>query len=290
MMKRTKKLLSAALALALTFALGVPALAQSQTIAAPTVVLEKTLLNGKELATGSVSAQMEGEILMLPVRQVAEALGFTVTWIPADKGVELNDGIVKTKIYIGSDSYYMASATAIGMSRPDSLGAAPVLADGKTYVPAALFTLLYGKDSAVAVEDQTLKITRGDHLLKSTIKETRVDGVSVNIVPFTVCFDGKNKLVPMETLAELLSFEVTAVKEENAYQLDNGTAKTTIYMDVDSYFKASSKAIGMTCPVQLGSAPVTVGETVYVPAALFDLLCGEGTITLDDVTMLVKTK
>ncbi len=47
----------------------------------------------------------------------------------------------------GTDSYYMASSTAIGMSAPTALGAAPVLKNDVTYVPAELFNILLGQGS-----------------------------------------------------------------------------------------------------------------------------------------------
>lgn len=47
----------------------------------------------------------------------------------------------------GTDSYYMVSSTAIGMSAPTALGVAPVLKNDVTYVPAELFNILLGQGS-----------------------------------------------------------------------------------------------------------------------------------------------
>ena len=93
-------------------------------------------------------------LLMLPLRSVAEGLGFKVSWNGTDQSVLLNDGAVKTTIYIGDDSYFKASSQAIGLTQNFSLGAAPIIIDGSTYVPAALFNLLYSDNDMVTVESK----------------------------------------------------------------------------------------------------------------------------------------
>lgn len=96
---------------------------------------------------------------MLPLRATAEKLGFKVVWNEENQSIDLDDGEVNTKVYIGKDNYYMASSTAIGMSAPTALGAAPVLKGDKTYVPAGMFEILCGKGS-VAVKDSSVVINQ----------------------------------------------------------------------------------------------------------------------------------
>lgn len=100
-----------------------------------------------------------GKCIMLPLRATAEKLGFKVVWNEENQSIDLDDGEVKTKVYIGKDNYYMASSTAIGMSAPTALGAAPVLKGDKTYVPAGMFEILCGKGS-VAVKDSSVVINK----------------------------------------------------------------------------------------------------------------------------------
>ncbi len=90
-------------------------------------------------------------ILLLSLRAVAEGLGFKVTWKAEDKSIILDDGTVKTTLYIGNDSYFKASSAAIGLTQNFSLGAPPMLIDDSTYVPAALFHLLYSDNNAVRI-------------------------------------------------------------------------------------------------------------------------------------------
>ena len=100
-----------------------------------------------------------GKCIMLPLRSTAEKLGFKVIWNGENQSIDLDDGEVNTKVYIGKDNYYMASSTAIGMSAPTALGAAPVLKGDKTYVPAGMFEILCGKGS-VEVKDNSIVINK----------------------------------------------------------------------------------------------------------------------------------
>ena len=74
---------------------------------------------------------------MIPLRAVAEPLGFTVTW---DNGsVLVDNGIIHTKVTIGVDRYVITTSREdlVGMSAPFSLGAAPYVVEGVTYAVSA---------------------------------------------------------------------------------------------------------------------------------------------------------
>ena len=68
---------------------------------------------------------------MVPLREVAEAAGFTVTWDAENRAVILNDGVYSLKI--GENSY------AKGKMMPLTLSAAPEIVNDLTYVPAEFF-------------------------------------------------------------------------------------------------------------------------------------------------------
>lgn len=70
--------------------------------------------------------------LMLPLREIAETLGFTVTWDGDLKAVMLNDGMYSLKI--GENEYVK------GKMMPLQLNAAPEITDDLTYVPFEYFT------------------------------------------------------------------------------------------------------------------------------------------------------
>lgn len=69
--------------------------------------------------------------VMIPLRAVAEALGYNVTWDNETQTVMLNNIIT---LSIGKD-YYTYARTA-----PITLGVAPTLVQGRTYVPIEFFT------------------------------------------------------------------------------------------------------------------------------------------------------
>ena len=116
----------------------------------------KVTVDGAALDLGTLAPYEQDGRVMLPLRKVAEALGFAVTWNQETQTASVDDGLVKSSVTIGVDSYYMASSQAIGMSAPQSFGVAPVLHSDSTFVPSDLFTLLCGqstvKDGVVALE------------------------------------------------------------------------------------------------------------------------------------------
>lgn len=73
-------------------------------------------------------------IKMVPVRQIAEAFGYTVIWNPTTSSADilLNKTPV-TSIKIGSNSYSAESGTR------RELESAPIIYDGRTYVPVSFF-------------------------------------------------------------------------------------------------------------------------------------------------------
>ncbi len=106
----------------------------------------------KAIQVDGTSLMDQNGLLMVPLRLVAEDLGFKTDWKGEDQSILLDDGTVKTTLYIGSDSYFKASSQAIGLTQNFSIGVAPILIDGRTYVPAALFNLLYSDNEAVKVQ------------------------------------------------------------------------------------------------------------------------------------------
>lgn len=99
--------------------------------------------------------------IMVPVRAVAEALGFQVTW-HSDQTLNLNNGDMQCDFAIGQNSYivYTANPDLVGMSAPFALESAPELKGSTTYVPVSLFVPLFGNDPAtVTMEENTVNIS-----------------------------------------------------------------------------------------------------------------------------------
>lgn len=93
--------------------------------------------------------------IMVPLRAVAEKLGFTVTW-NGDGSVLLDDGSMHSTVTIGEDCYQVTTSNPdlVGMSAPFSLGAPPYTSQGVTYVPLGLFDALLGsREGAVTMTE-----------------------------------------------------------------------------------------------------------------------------------------
>ncbi len=92
------------------------------------------VVNNKPIKAPSVYTNKKGTF-MLPLRAIAENLGFDVKWEGKTKTVMLGKGICLT---IGKDNYiYMKTA-------PIQLGTAPEVIDGKTFVPLSFFKYVLG--------------------------------------------------------------------------------------------------------------------------------------------------
>lgn len=152
-----------------------------------------------------------GEVLVLvPLRETAEQLGFKVSY---NKGTILvDDGIMHTNLTIGKNTYQVVTSNPdlVGMSAPFSLSSAPVMTNGKTYVPIELFVPLTGNDSSIIKTD-------GSAISISKKADTKNEDVQI-----------PNPLTEHETLADLaktLGFDVTLPAVDKAY-------KETAFIDI----------------------------------------------------------
>ena len=155
-------------------------------------------------------AANEEVLVLVPLRQTAEQLGFKVSY---NKGTILvDDGIMHTNLTIGENTYQVVTSNPdlIGMSAPFSLSSAPVMTNGKTYVPIELFVPLTGNDSSIIKTD-------GSAISISKKADTKNEDVQI-----------PNPLTEHETLADLaktVGFDVTLPAVDKAY-------KETAFIDI----------------------------------------------------------
>lgn len=112
-----------------------------------------------------VAVELIGGIPMLPLRSVAEGLGYTVTWNEEDQSVSLTKGAQYIHMRLGEDSY------SFSRRAPQQLGSAPVLKDDTlTYVPLAFISdILNGYFSEN--EDGTYKIVNPSIVTVTSVNE-----------------------------------------------------------------------------------------------------------------------
>ncbi|RJX37494.1 DUF3298 domain-containing protein [Paenibacillus pinisoli] len=91
------------------------------------------VINGKKaLQPGFMNET--GNRIMLPLRELSEGLGFTITWNAENRSAELTKpkSPISTLVQVGKDQYNVNK-----QAKP--LGAAPIIKEGTMYVPADFF-------------------------------------------------------------------------------------------------------------------------------------------------------
>lgn len=207
-----KKTISMMMALAVAGTMAAPAMAvndEPMVIApAPNAQSQqaqmKIVVNGKTMPVQTISVN---GCTMAPVRAIAEALGFKVTW-NADRSININNGEMQSDLRIGDNSYvvYTAVEGMAGMSAPFSLGSAPIIKNNTTYVPIDLFVPLFGNDPA------TVK-TSGDTITINPDAKTE-DGDSSQILNLLTAHDS------LAELAKAVGFDIKAPTVPAGYEAD----------------------------------------------------------------------
>ncbi len=113
---------------------------------------EGIFINGQKLETPDANIQMMNGHMMLPVRAVAEAIGYTVAWDQPTQSVHLTNGVTDVKFAIGSDMYVKEGDMVY--QSPDM--PAPVAVNGRTYVPVSLFVNLLGNNLYIQTTEKAV--------------------------------------------------------------------------------------------------------------------------------------
>ena len=116
---------------------------------------EYTLLVNGKVVHALPSFVKEDKTVMVPLRAAAEALGYEVTWLEESQTVMVG----KASLVIGKDAYAFAKMA------PQSLGAAPELREGRTFVPMEFFGKILPE---LTSEVETKTGSEGDTTTKNT--------------------------------------------------------------------------------------------------------------------------
>lgn len=114
----------------------------------PLIGVPQITVNGEavDLSKTSLSQYMYAENgnTMVPLRAVAEKMGYTVDWNGEKQAVTVGNDTWEVVLQIGEDNYFGVTKIkdAVGMTAPQSYGAAPQLIENTTFVPAKMFELM----------------------------------------------------------------------------------------------------------------------------------------------------
>ncbi len=111
--------------------------------------VKKLVVNDKEVCDLSYDA--EAKTFMIPVRAVAESLGYTVEWFGGELKVTVNNDESGVEFKIGENSYKAKDAESCKLEKQ------PELINDTTYVPSSVFSKLLGKTVAIDGENLTVK-------------------------------------------------------------------------------------------------------------------------------------
>ncbi|MBZ2175147.1 copper amine oxidase N-terminal domain-containing protein [Schnuerera sp. xch1] len=106
--------------------------------------MDKVIINGAEIDLDNSIYKIEDEVVMVPLRQIAETLGYKVLWNEEERSVELTKGAHWFLVKIGEDDYNYARKKV-------QLGTAPELTDSKTFVPLD-FVELIGAEIGLTID------------------------------------------------------------------------------------------------------------------------------------------
>lgn len=296
-----KKTIAALMSLTVACAMFTPAFAAETESPAPISEPPAVISETPEETTGRYTFEINGEdvsmdaVIMVPLRVIAEPLGFKVAW---DNGQVLVDNdVMHCVVTIGADSYIVTTSVdgMDGMSAPFSLGAAPYVVDGTTYVPLELFDALLGsKVGTITLDDNKLKInTEGTGNVEipnpfvecGTLAEAGEIGGFELRAPESVGDYDRTSILAMD--GELI--EVLYKSGDDTVSIRKAPGADDISGDFSSYAEATvSKVDGMEVTMKGDSGKVylavwTSGEYTYSVSASAGMSRGEMTDLIREI-------
>lgn len=120
-------------------------------------VLDKVIINGEELDLKDNKIKDKDNFVMLPLRPIAEKLGFGINWNEETNSVELVKGTVNAMLADGEDKYTIQHGKLL-IQEVKSVGMFPMNIDGYLYVPSDFFGILLEDSSVLSSVDGILNI------------------------------------------------------------------------------------------------------------------------------------
>lgn len=262
---------------------------------APTSSSYSVVIENKTLDLGGETVYELNKHMMVPLRTVAEKLGFKVKWDGECQGISLDNGEVNTIVYIGQDNYYMASSTAIGMSAPTALGVAPALKNGTTYVPADMFNILYCED-VVSVKDNVITIkTDNDNNeeeivgMPNPFVEYKTVDEAQKVLPFSAVVPSNVKGYELKNVSvmsnEMLQLIYKNGDKELKYRMEKGS--DDISGDYNEYKDIKTVKVG-DVEVKVRKSEETM-STIWTNGDLTFSLYSNGNLNEKDITDIISS-
>lgn len=262
---------------------------------APTSSSYSVVIENNTLDLGGETVYELNKHMMVPLRTVAEKLGFKVKWDGECQGISLDNGEVNTIVYIGQDNYYMASSTAIGMSAPTALGVAPVLKNGTTYVPADMFNILYCED-VVSVKDNVITIkTDNDNNeeeivgMPNPFVEYKTVDEAQKVLPFSAVVPSNVKGYELKNVSvmsnEMLQLIYKNGDKELKYRMEKGS--DDISGDYNEYKDIKTVKVG-DVEVKVRKSEETM-STIWTNGDITFSLYSNGNLTEKDITDIISS-
>lgn len=262
---------------------------------APTSSSYSVVIENNTLDLGGETVYELNKHMMVPLRTVAEKLGFKVKWDGECQGISLDNGEVNTIVYIGQDNYYMASSTAIGMSAPTALGVAPALKNGTTYVPADIFNILYC-DDVVSIKDNVITIkTDNDNNeeeivgMPNPFVEYKTVDEAQKVLPFSAVVPSNVKGYELKNVSvmsnEMLQLIYKNGDKEITYRVEKGS--DDISGDYNEYKDIKTVKVG-DVEVKVRKSEETM-STIWTNGDLTFSLYSNGNLNEKDITDIISS-
>lgn len=198
----------------------------------------------------------EDKTAMIPLRAVAEALGYELVWKGETMSVELSKGNQWTSVTIGQDRYSFAKMLL-------ELGKAPELKDNTTYVPLAFAAEVLKAN--VSASEETLSISQIDQQPQDSFGGMHwvlvVDGEGMGDPRPHV--DGDHVMIPLKPVVEALGYKYSWNEETQTAEVSKGAQWTSVKVGEDSYSFAKMA-------IKLGKAPTLKDGNLFVPLSFVD--------------------
>lgn len=165
-------------------------------------------VNGASISDGYWTK--DGEVAMIPLRDLTEALGIELEWNKENKSAELTQGTLWTQVMTGKDQYSVNKMLL-------TLGTAPEITGGKLYVPASFAEKVLhgqvnttGNQVTISSEEEVKTVTeRGvitrisnqDDYKSIQIGGAGMDGIVLNLNEDTTFISAEGKEIALTDLA-----------------------------------------------------------------------------------------